>query len=175
MSKVNIGLRGWRFDEDAVFDDEGKIRPIGTMDPDARDRILRLVERIDDPCDACWLEAGPDNVEACDPAEVIYGEPRGEVVLCGDHERDFVYWFRNEVDDDLVGHPELGDAFHEWFADGGRAPDSFPPLEHVDEAPDEVPEAKDPFEEMPGLEEELQSLDEEELDALDVDLGDLDV
>ena len=175
MGKVNIGLRGWRFDEDAVFDDEGKIRPLGTMDPDARDRVLRLAERVNDSCDACWIVHGEENAEEHSPAEVIYGEPRGEVVLCSDHERDFVYWFRREADDDLIGHPELGDAFHEWFMDGGRAPEEFPPLEHVDESPEEVPEAKDPFEEMPGLEAELAELDDEELEALDVDLDDLDV
>jgi len=175
MSKVNIGLRGWRFDEDVVFDGDGRIRPLGAMDADARDRVLRLTERVGDPCDACWLHHGEDNVEQCNAATVIYGEPRGEVVLCDDHERDFVYWFRNEADEDLIGHPELGDAFHQWFIDGGRAPDSFPPLEHVADAPDDVPAADDVFEEMPGLEDELREMDDEELDALDVNLDDLDV
>lgn len=175
MGKVNIGLRGWRFDEDVVFDSDGRIRPIGNMDEDTRARILRLTERVTDPCDACWLIHGEEHVEECTPAAVIYGEPRGEVVLCDDHERDFVFWFRNVADEDLIGEPELGDAFHQWFMDGGRAPESFPPLEHVDEDPDGVPEAPDPFEEMPGLEEELQQLDDEELEALDVNLDDLDI
>jgi|AntDeeMetagen192_2_1112575.scaffolds.fasta_scaffold05877_2 hypothetical protein len=175
MGKVNIGLRGWRFDEDVVFDDEGRVRPLGVMDPDARDRILRLTERVGDPCDACWLIHGEENAEECNPAEVIYGEPQGEVVLCSDHERDFVYWFRNEADEDLVGHPELGDAFHEWFVDGGRAPGTFPPLDHVDESPDEVPDAGNLHDELPGLEQELREMDDEDLDALDVDLDDLDV
>lgn len=175
MGKVNIGLRGWRFDEDTVFDDSGRIRPIGSMDADARDRVLRLAERVDDPCDACWIVHGEENVEQSNPAEVIYGEPQGEVVLCSDHERDFVYWFRNEADEELIGHPELGDAFHEWFMDGGRAPEVFPPLEHVDESPDDVPTARERFEEMPGLEEELSQMDAEDLEALDVDLNDLDI
>jgi hypothetical protein len=175
MGKVSIGLRGWRFDEDVVFDDEGRIRPLGAMDPDARDRILRLTERVGDPCDACWLAEGYDNPEAANPATVIYGEPRAEVVLCDDHERDFVYWFRNVADEELIGHPELSDAFHEWYEAGNRAPQSFPPLEHVEESPDSVPSAEAMFDEMPGLEAELRQMDDEDLAALDVNLDDLDI
>jgi len=175
MGKVNIGLRGWRFDEDEVLDDDGHVRPIGTMDRDTKARILRLTERVTDPCDACWLEHGDENLEACDPAAAIYGEPGGEVVLCPAHEGDFVYWFRERADEDLIGTTELGDAFHEWFLEGGRAPEDYPGVEHVEEAPDEVPEAPDPYEERPGLESEIEDLDEEDLDALEMDLDDLDV
>ncbi|WP_225333917.1 hypothetical protein [Halomicrobium urmianum] len=175
MGKVSIGLRGWRFDEEEVFDDDGRIRPLGTMSEDTKRRVLRLTERITDPCDACWLIHGEANVAQCRPAEVIYGEPRGEVVLCREHEPDFVYWFREVADDDLIGTPDLGDAFHEWFLDGGRAPEGYGGVEHVDRDPEDVPEAPDPSEAMPGLEEELERVDDEDLDALDVDLDDLDV
>lgn len=175
MAKVSIGLRGWRFDEDAVFDDDGRIRPLGAMDEDVHDRILRLTEHIGEPCDACWLTHGDEAVEECNSTEVIYGEPGGEIAVCGDHERDFVYWFRREADEDLIGTVELGDAFHEWFLGGGRAPSEYPELEHVEEAPDDLPGPTDPFEEMPGLEEELRQLDEDQKAALDVDLSDLDV
>lgn len=175
MAKVNIGLRGWRFDEDEVFGDDGRIRPLGTMDEDTKARVLRLAERVTDPCDACWFVHGNDDVAKCRQAAVIYGEPRGEVVLCNEHERDFVYWFRRVASDDLIGTPDLRDEFHEWFLDGGRAPAEYEGLEHVDRNPEEAPEAPDPNEAMPGLEEELAELDDEDLDALDVDLDDLDV
>lgn len=175
MAKVNIGLRGWRFEEDEVFGDDGKIKPLGTMDEDTRARVLRLTERLTDPCDACWLEYGREDPAKCKQAAVIYGEPRGEVILCQEHEADFVYWFRTVADEDVIGTAELQDAFHGWFADGGRAPDGYDGLEHVDSDPDAVPEAPDPYEEMPGLEDELEAIDDEELDALDVDLDDLDV
>jgi len=175
MAKVNIGLRGWRFDEDEVFDDNGRIRPLGAMDEDTRARVLRLTERLTDPCDACWLAYGDDRIEECAPAEVIYGEPRGEVILCADHETDFVYWFREVADEDVIGTVQLQDAFHEWFFDGGRAPEGYAGVEHVDNDPDAVPESPDPTEELPGLEEELEQIDDDDLDALDVDLDELDL
>jgi hypothetical protein len=175
MAKVNIGLRGWRFEEDEVFDEEGRIRPLGAMEEETRLRVLRLAERITDPCDACWLEHGDESIQQCSPAEVIYGEPRGEVVLCSDHEADFVYWFRGIADEDLIGTLELSDEFHEWFLDGGRAPEDYVGVEHVDDDPDGVPDSRDPYDELPGLEEEIDAMDDEELDALDVDLSDLNV
>ncbi|PSP93315.1 hypothetical protein BRC91_10225 [Halobacteriales archaeon QS_4_62_28] len=174
MAKVNIGLRGWRFEEDEVFD-EGQIRPLGAMDEETRLRVLRLAERITDPCDACWLEHGSEGIEQCSPAEAIYGEPRGEVVLCSDHESDFVYWFRTVASEDLIGTLDLQNEFHEWFLDDGRAPEDYVGVEHVDDDPEGVPESPDPYAEMPGLEAELDAMDDEELDALDVDLDDLDV
>ncbi|MFB6307817.1 MAG: hypothetical protein ABEH35_00665 [Haloarculaceae archaeon] len=175
MGKVNIGLRGWRFDEDEVFDDEGQIKPLATMSEDTRHRILRLTERIGDPCDACWLVHGDEDITQCNAAAVIYGEPRGEVVLCRDHEADFVYWFREAGGEQYRGDPDLQEAFHEWFLDGGRAPEGYGSLEHVDEDPEDVPDTPDPYEELPGLEEELEEMDDETLDAMDVDLDDLDV
>jgi hypothetical protein len=48
MAKVNIGLRGWRFDED-VLNDEGKVRPLKTLEPEVRQRILVLADRVVDP------------------------------------------------------------------------------------------------------------------------------
>ena len=37
MGKISIGLRGWRFEEDEVFDAEGNVRPFGEMDEDTRE------------------------------------------------------------------------------------------------------------------------------------------
>ncbi len=48
MSKVNIGLRGWRFDED-VLGPDGRVRPLKTMEPETRQRLLVLAERVVDP------------------------------------------------------------------------------------------------------------------------------
>jgi len=174
MGKVNIGLRGWRFDED-VLSDDGNVRPLATMEPEVRQRLLVLADRVVDPCDACWLNYGEDKIAECNVAEVIYGEPRGEVVLCSAHEPDFLYWFREEGGSEWAGDLQLREAFHEWFLDGNRAPDSYDGLEHVDEDPTSLPEAPDSSEAIPGFEEEIQNLDQEDLDAIELDLDDLDI
>jgi hypothetical protein len=175
MGKVSIGLRGWRFDEDDVFAADGSVRPLDNMPEDTRQRILRLSGLMAEPCDCCYLEYGEAQVSQCRPAQVIYGEPMGEVLLCSVHETDFVYWFRAADGRRFAGETELKDRFHEWFADGGRAPDGFEGVEHVEKDPDDVPEAPDPTEELPGLEAELRALAPGERDALDVDLSDLDL
>ena len=174
MDKVNIGLRGWRFDADVV-DDNGRVRPLKAMDPDTRQRILVLADRVVDPCDACWLDHGREDPAACNVAEVIYGEPTGEVVLCSAHEPDFLYWFREAGGDAYAGEPELQTAFHEWFVDGGRAPEDYAGMEHVDEEPTAVPEAPGRDEAIPGLEEELDQLSDEDLETIETDLDDIDV
>jgi len=175
MGKVSIGLRGWRFDEDAVFADDGTVRPLDNMPEDTRERILRLSGLMDEPCDACYLRYGEGEIEQCRPAQVIYGEPMGEALLCSVHEADFVYWFREDGGHGHAGETELRDRFHEWFADGGRAPEDYAGVEHVEADPDDVPDAPDPERELPGLQEEIEAMDDDELDALDVDLGDLDL
>jgi hypothetical protein len=175
MGKVSIGLRGWRFDEVEVFAEDGTVRPLDNMPADTRDRILRLSGLMEEPCDCCYLKYGEDEVRRCRPAQVIYGEPMGEVLLCSVHEADFVYWFQEKGGRRFAGEGELKDRFHEWFADGGRAPEGFEGVEHVEQAPEAVPEAPDPTEELPGLEEELRALAPGEREALDVDLSDLDL
>jgi len=174
MGKVNIGLRGWRFDGD-VLNEEGRVRPLATLEPAVRQRLLVLADRVVDPCDACWLAYGDDQIEECNVAEVIYGEPRGEVVLCSVHETDFLYWFREAGGVKYAGDRGLQEAFHEWFIDGNRAPEDYEGLEHVDEDPTALPDAPDPSAAVPGFEEELAEMDDEALDALDVSLDDLDV
>jgi hypothetical protein len=174
MGKVNIGLRGWRFDED-VLSEDGKVRPLATMEPDVRQRLLVLADRVVDPCDACWLNYGEDRIDSCNVAEVIYGEPRGEVVLCSAHEPDFLYWFREAGGAEYAGDVELRDAFHEWFLAGNRAPEEYEGLDHVDEDPTALPEAPDRSAAVPGFEEELEAMDQEDLDAIDVNLENLDL
>jgi hypothetical protein len=175
MPKVSIGLRGWRFEEAEVFEQDGGYRPLDEMPQDAANRISRLSALVTEPCHACYLIHGSADVGRCNVAEIVYGEPMAEVLLCAEHEPDFLYWYREAGGEAHRGEAELRDAFHEWFADGGRAPEEFEGVEHVEAAPDDVPEAPDPTEELPGLEEELEALAPGEREALDVDLSDLDL
>jgi hypothetical protein len=39
-----------------------------------------------------------------------------------------------------MGEDELADRFHEWFAEGGRAPGGYGGIEHVDTDPDDLPD-----------------------------------
>jgi hypothetical protein len=173
MAKVSIGLRGWRFDEDEVFDEDGSLRRLTEMSPDARQRILRLTELIGEPCDACYIQHGDSEIEQCTVGAIVYGEPMGEVLLCDAHESDFLYWFREEGGETLAGEPELANAFQSWFDDGGRAPAGYSGLDHVEESPEQLP-AFDP-QQIQSLESDLAAMDDEEREALDVDLSDLDL
>lgn len=173
MGKVSIGLRGWRFDEDEVFTPDGDLRPIDELPREARERLVRLTVVMGSPCDACWLIHGDRHIDECNVAEVVYGEPLHEVVLCSDHERDLVYWYQHEGGSQYRGEPAFEDAFHEWFDGGGRAPDAFEPIEHVDTDPDSVP-TPDPTQPVESLEDELAEMDGDELAALDIDLDTLD-
>ncbi|MFW6448630.1 MAG: hypothetical protein ACOC0X_03695 [Halobacteriota archaeon] len=139
MGKVSIGLRGWRFDETDVFTDDGELRSLEEMPPDVRNRINRLSNLVDAPCDCCWLIHGDENIRQCNVAEVVYGEPTAEVVVCGEHEADLLYWYRERGGADHRGAPSFRDAFHEWFADGGRAPPGYGPDEHVETEPEALP------------------------------------
>ena len=139
MGKVSIGLRGWRFDEDVVFDDDGGFRPLDEMPADVSTRLTRLAAVYDDPCDACWLIHGDEAIQRCNVAQVVYGEPYAEVTLCDDHEADFMYWYET-AGSEYRGTEEFQDRFHEWFAAGGRAPDGYDAVEHVETDPGEVPE-----------------------------------
>lgn len=136
--KVSVGLRGWRFDEDAIFTDAGEFRPLDEMDEDDRERIRRLQTLVERPCDACRLTA--DDSDGWRRAAAVYGEPMSEVILCSDHEADFVYWFREAGGRRYRGKARLRDAFHEWFDDGGRAPQTYGGVEHVDTDPETLPE-----------------------------------
>ena len=163
MGKVSIGLRGWRFDEDEVFTEDGEYRPMDEIPADPRKRLVRLQALVASPCDACWLIHGDENVHECNVAEVVYGEPLGEVILCSDHEPDFLYWFSETGGDRFKGQQELQDEFHEWFADGGRAPEGYGGVEHVETDPDDVPEPPEP-----DMEEMNVDVPEEERERIDL-------
>lgn len=137
MAKVSIGLRGWRFPEEAVLDADGNLRPVDEMPPDTAERVSRLADLVGYPCDVCWLRRG--GPEGTADATVIYGEPGGEVLLCDDHEPDFLYWYRVGGGDAHRGTDALQDAFHEWIVEGGRAPEDFGGIEHVDTDPESIP------------------------------------
>ena len=72
MGKVSIALRGWRFDEEEVFDDDGEMRPLEEMNRETRERLIRLRVVAGEPCDVCWLlnESKSD----CNVARIVYGE-----------------------------------------------------------------------------------------------------
>jgi hypothetical protein len=164
MGKVSVGLRGWRFDEDAIFTDDGLFKELEEIPLDARQRLIRLVSLIEKPCDACHLIHGDEEIHRATQAAVVYGEPGEEVLLCDDHEADFVYWYQEAGGSDYRGEPDLADAFYEWFADGGRAPDDFGTVDHVETDPDDLPD-------LPNA-RELQAMLEENYEPHRIDLRD---
>ena len=168
MSKVSIGLRGWRFDETEVFGEDGRLRPMDEMSTDVRNRLTRLSALVGSPCDACWLIHGDENLRECNVAEVVYGEPLSEVVLCREHEPDFRYWFSEAGGSRFKGEERLQDEFHEWFLDDGRAPEGYGGLEHVETDPDDIPEPPDPDQE--ALNVELPEEEQERIDLRGMDL-----
>lgn len=162
MGKVSIGLRGWRFNEDEVFTDEGEFKPMDEISADPRKRLVRLQALVASPCDGCWLIHGDENVHECNESAVVYGEPLGEVVLCADHEPDFLYWFAEEGGSQYKGQQELQDEFHDWFADGGRAPEGYGGVEHVETDPDDIPEPPEP--DMDDLNVDMPDEERERID-----------
>jgi hypothetical protein len=170
MGKVSIALRGWRFEEDEVFDDDGRIRPLEEVEESTRERLIRLRVVAGEPCDACYL-VNEDKAD-CNVARIVYGEPLSEVLLCPDHETEFLYWFREAGGTEFRGDSQFADIFHEWFAAGNRAPDGYGGIEHVDTDPDRIP-APDMGEDVPELEEAIEELDDEALDDLGMDYSEL--
>jgi len=189
MAKVSVGLRGWRFEESEIFTDDEEFKPLEEIPEDPRQRLLRLSRLVELPCDACYLIHGEADKKQCNPAAFVYGEPMDEVVLCADHEPDFIYWYQKAGGSDLRGEPEFADSFHSWFADGNRAPEEFGGVDHVETDPEGLPEPPSPEELQERLEadyerseidlreyidedkptDEDDRIDDEELDDLDLD------
>ncbi|AFK20573.1 hypothetical protein E6P09_12265 [Haloferax mediterranei ATCC 33500] len=187
MAKVSVGLRGWRFEESEIFSEDGEFKPLDEIPEDSRKRLVRLISLVEEPCDACYLIHGDEEIHKCRQARIVYGEPGEEALLCDQHEPDFLYWFREEGGRDFVGDVVFADAFHEWFADGGRAPDGYGGLEHVDTDPDELPSPPDANEIQrrleanfegeridirdydPNPDEDATPLSEDDLDGVDLD------
>jgi len=143
MGKVSIGLRGWRFAEADIFNDDGMFKQLEEIPKDDRKRLLRLVSLVEQPCDACRLIHGEDEIHRARQAAIVYGEPNDEVVLCEQHESDFRYWYQEAGGSEYRGTAEFDDAFEEWFDDGGRAPDGFGSVDHVDTDPETLPDPPD--------------------------------
>ena len=143
MGKVSIGLRGWRFAEADIFNDDGMFKQLEEIPKDERKRLLRLVSLVEQPCDACRLIHGEDEIHRARQAAIVYGEPNDEVVLCEQHESDFRYWYQEAGGSEYRGTAEFDDAFEEWFDDGGRAPDGFGSVDHVDTDPETLPDPPD--------------------------------
>lgn len=169
MAKVSIGLRGWRFEESDVITEEGELRPVDEIPSDERRRVIRLSALVGSPCNACWLIHGDENIHRCNVAAVVYGEPLSEVVLCESHESDFLYWYREAGGRAFRGQRELQDEFHEWFADGGRAPEGYAGIKHVDTDPDSIPEP--PEVDLSVLNVDLPEEKQERINLRDVDLS----
>jgi len=142
MSKISIGLRGWRFDESTVFTDTGEFRPLESMPDDDRQRLLRLNVLIDEPCDVCQLTIGAEDIGRCRPAAIVYGEPGAEVLVCDPHEPTFIHWYREAGGADLAGTAAFQASFHRWVAAGNRAPAEYRGLEYIEEDPAAVPMPK---------------------------------
>ena len=143
---MSVGLRGWRFGESELFTENGDRRQLGSMSEDTRHRLVRLQVVIGNPSDACYLIHGDPDVRQCNEATVVYGEPLDELLVCDDHEADFLFWFRERGGDTIAGEETFRDAFHEWFDDGGRAPDGYAGIDHVEAAPGDLPDLPDPQE-----------------------------
>lgn len=162
MGKVSVGLRGWRFEESEIFTEDEEFKPLKEIPEDPRQRLLRLSRLVEQPCDACYLIHGESDKQRCNPAAFVYGEPMDEVVLCADHEPDFLFWYQNDGGSELRGEPEFADAFHQWFADGNRAPDGFGGVDHIDRDPEGLPDPPSP--------EELQARLEANYEPREIDL-----
>jgi hypothetical protein len=183
MAKVSIGLRGWRFEESEVFTEDGEFKSLDEIPEDPRERLVRLTYLVEQPCDACYLIHGEADVERCAQAAIVYGEPGDELLLCDDHEADFLYWYREEGGKTYRGEPLFRDRFHEWFADGGRAPEGYGGLDHVETDPETLPDPPDPQEIQRRLNEDFEGrrIDLREGDESggdgdgDIDLDDVDL
>jgi hypothetical protein len=168
MAKVSIGLRGWRFEEDEIFSDDEELKPLDEIPEDPRERLLRLVSLVEEPCDVCYLDYGEAEVHRCNEAEIVYGEPDGEVLLCPEHEPDLLYWFREEGGSDHKGSVEFADRFHEWVAAGNEAPEGYGSVEHVEEDPGGLPDLPDQQEVQERLEADFEG---ERIDILELARG----
>ncbi|ELZ77386.1 hypothetical protein KU306_13965 [Haloferax larsenii] len=181
MAKVSVGLRGWRFEESEIFSEEGEFKPLDEIPEDARERLVRLVKLVEEPCDACYLVHGDEEIQQCRQAAIVYGEPGEEVLLCSQHEPDFLYWFREAGGRELAGDDIFADAFHEWFVDDGRAPEGYAGMEHVETDPDDLPSPPDASEIQRRLEEgfegeriNLREYGPQDDDSTPLEEGDLD-
>ena len=143
MAKVSVGLRGWRFDEDEIITEDGELKPLDEIPEEPRERLVRLVGLVEEPCDVCYLEHGEAAVHRCNQAEIVYGEPNGEVLLCPEHEPDLIYWCREAGGGEHAESLEFGDRFHEWVAAGNEAPEGYGSVEHVEEDPESLPDLPD--------------------------------
>ena len=162
---MSVGLRGWRFDEAEIFTGDGELKPLDEIPADPRERLVRLVSLIEEPCDVCYLDHGEAEVHRCNQAEIVYGEPNGEVLLCAEHEPELIYWYREAGGSELAGTVEFGDRFHEWVAAGNEAPEGYGSVEHVEEDPDGLPDLPDQQEIQERVEENFEG---ERIDILEL-------
>ncbi len=123
--RVSIGLRGWTFDPDNVFDDDGELKSVDDIPEEDRLRVVRLTEIIGNACHVCMLRHPNEGWDVWKKADAVYGEPTTEVLVCDEHEPDFLYWYFEEGGEAYKGEEELPDEFHAWIRDGGEAPEGY--------------------------------------------------
>ncbi|MDY7082656.1 MAG: hypothetical protein SXQ77_09685 [Halobacteria archaeon] len=123
--KVCIGLRGWKFDPDDVFQEDGELKPIDDMPEDDQLRIVRLSEIVGNACHVCMLRHPEEGWDEWVKADVVYGEPTAEILTCDEHEADFLYWFFEEGGKEYKGDEMMPDLFHKWVKEGGEAPEGY--------------------------------------------------
>ncbi|MFO7923096.1 MAG: hypothetical protein R6U58_05330 [Bacteroidales bacterium] len=46
---MSVGLRGWRFDEEEIFTDDGELKPLDEIPEEPRERLFRLVSLVEEP------------------------------------------------------------------------------------------------------------------------------
>lgn len=123
--KVSIGLRGWTFDPDDVFDDDGELKDLEEMPDEDKLRISRLTEIIGNACHVCMLRNPEEGWDVWEKATVVYGEVTSEVLTCDEHESEFLYWYFEEGGKAYKGDDKLPDKFHKWVREGGEAPPDY--------------------------------------------------
>jgi len=165
MAKVSVGLRGWRFDEEEIFTDDEELKPLDEIPEEPRERLVRLVSLVEEPCDVCYLEHGEAEVHRCNQAEIVYGEPKGEVLLCPEHEPNLIYWFRGGGRQRARRRPRVRRPLPRVGRRGQRGPGWVRPVEHVEEDPDGLPDLPD--------QQDIQERVEQDFDGDRIDILEL--
>lgn len=120
-------MRGWRFDPEVVFTEDGDVKPLEEVPEPDRLRLVRLTEIIGNACHVCMLRNPEEGWDAWRKADAVYGEPTHEVLVCDEHEPVFYYWFWEEGGEMYKGEDELQREFHDWVEEGGGAPKDYEP------------------------------------------------
>ncbi len=114
---------------------DGRVRPLrpGAGNSPA---VRVLAERVSTPVTPAGLFTATKTSNSA-TSRIVYGEPMGEVLVCSDHEADFLYWFREEGGEPTAAKRRSAE-FHEWFQGGNRVHRMEHSDVHVQRTPAEV-------------------------------------